>query len=375
MFSQKIQNIYQLGCKELWSLWRDPVMLILIIYTFTVAIYTAATAMTDSLNMAPIAIVDEDHSTLSERITSAFYPPYFIPQSTELNYMDAGMDAGEFTFALNIPVNFQEDVLAGKEAAVQVNVDATRMSQAMTGAGYIQQIIQSEVSEYVLHNREVSSMPVELEMRARFNPLLDQKWFGSVMEIINNVAMLSIILTGAALIREREHGTVEHLMVMPVTVFEIMMSKVWSMSLVVLIAAFTGLKLVVQLALQVPVEGNLLLFFFGALLTLFATTSMGIYLATMSKSMPQFGLLMMLILIPMEMLSGGMTPRESMPEVLQYLMLIAPTTHFVELAQAILYRNAGLNIVWPSFLWLVGIAVLFFYVAWKRFKDTIHTMT
>lgn len=375
MFSQKIQNIYQLGCKELWSLWRDPVMLILIIYTFTVAIYTAATAMTDSLNMAPIAIVDEDHSTLSERITSAFYPPYFIPQSTELNYMDAGMDAGEFTFALNIPVNFQEDVLAGKEAAVQVNVDATRMSQAMTGAGYIQQIIQSEVSEYVLHNREVSSMPVELEMRARFNPLLDQKWFGSVMEIINNVAMLSIILTGAALIREREHGTVEHLMVMPVTVFEIMMSKVWSMSLVVLIAAFTGLKLVVQLALQVPVEGNLLLFFFGTLLTLFATTSMGIYLATMSKSMPQFGLLMMLILIPMEMLSGGMTPRESMPEVLQYLMLIAPTTHFVELAQAILYRNAGLNIVWPSFLWLVGIAVLFFYVAWKRFKDTIHTMT
>lgn len=375
MFSQKIQNIYQLGCKELWSLWRDPVMLILIIYTFTVAIYTAATAMTDSLNMAPIAIVDEDHSTLSERITSAFYPPYFIPQSTELNYMDAGMDAGEFTFALNIPVNFQEDVLAGKEAAIQVNVDATRMSQAMTGAGYIQQIIQSEVSEYVLHSREVSSMPVELEMRARFNPLLDQKWFGSVMEIINNVAMLSIILTGAALIREREHGTVEHLMVMPVTVFEIMMSKVWSMSLVVLIAAFAGLKLVVQLALQVPIEGNLLLFFFGALLTLFATTSMGIYLATMSKSMPQFGLLMMLILIPMEMLSGGMTPRESMPEVLQYLMLIAPTTHFVELAQAILYRNAGLNIVWPSFLWLVGIAVLFFYVAWKRFKDTIHTMT
>lgn len=375
MFSQKIQNIYQLGCKELWSLWRDPVMLILIIYTFTVAIYTAATAMTDSLNMAPIAIVDEDHSTLSERITSAMYPPYFIPQSTELNYMDAGMDAGEFTFALNIPVNFQEDVLAGNEAVIQVNVDATRMSQAMIGAGYIQQIVQAEVSEYLLHSREVNSMPVELEMRARFNPTLDQKWFGSIMEIINNVAMLSIILTGAALIREREHGTVEHLMVMPVTVFEIMMSKVWSMSLVVLLAAFVGLKLVVQFALQVPIEGSLLLFFFGALLTLFATTSMGIYLATMSKSMPQFGLLMMLILIPMEMLSGGMTPRESMPEYLQYFMLIAPTTHFVELAQAILYRNAGLNIVWPSFLWLVGIAVLFFYVAWKRFKETIHTMT
>ena len=374
MVSQKIKNIYLLGCKELWSLWRDPVMLILIVYTFTVAVYTAATAMPDSLNMAPIAIVDEDHSTLSERISSAFYPPYFLPQTTELNHMDAGMDVGEFTFALNIPVNFQEDILAGREATIQVNVDATRMTQAMVGAGYIQQIILSEVNEYVLRHREISTLPVELEMRARFNPVLDQKWFGSVMQIINNVAMLSIILTGAALIREREHGTIEHLMVMPVTVFEIMMSKVWSMSLVVLLAAFLGLKLVVQIILKVPIEGNLWLFFFGALLTLFATTSMGIYLATMSKSMPQFGLLMMLTLIPMQMLSGGMTPRESMPEVLQNVMLIAPTTHFVELAQAILYRNAGLSVVWPAFLWLIGIGTVFFYVAWKRFKDTIHTM-
>ena len=370
----KLQNIYQLGCKELWSLWRDPIMLVLIFYTFTVSVYTAATAMTDSLNLAPIAIVDEDHSALSERISSAFYPPYFISSTAELNQMDSGMDAGEFTFALNIPANFQEDVLAGKDAAVQVNVDATRMSQAMSGAGYVQQIIQSEVMEYVQRNRAVTSMPVDLELRARFNQTLNTQWFGSVMQIINNVAMLSIILTGAALIREREHGTVEHLMVMPVTVFEIMMAKVWSMSLVVLIAVFVGLKVVVQGALHVPIDGSLLLFFFGALLTLFATTSMGIYMATVSKSMPQFGLLMMLVLIPMQMLSGGSTPRESMPEIVQHIMMIAPTTHFVSLAQAILYRNAGLDVVWPSFLWLLGIALVFFYVSWKRFKDTIHTM-
>ena len=121
-------------------------------------------------------------------------------------------------------------------------------------------------------------------------------------------------------------------MVMPVTVFEIMLAKVLSMSLVVLLAAFLGLKVVVQGALQVPIEGSLLLFFFGALLTLFATTSMGIYMATVSKSMPQFGLLMMLILIPLQMLSGASTPRESMPEIIQNIMLIAPTTHFVTLA-------------------------------------------
>ena len=163
-------------------------------------------------------------------------------------------------------------------------------------------------------------------------------------------------------------------MVMPVTVFEIMLAKVLSMSLVVLLAAFLGLKVVVQGALQVPIEGSLLLFFFGALLTLFATTSMGIYMATVSKSMPQFGLLMMLILIPLQMLSGASTPRESMPEIIQNIMLIATTMHFVTLAQAILYRNAGLDVVWPSFLWLIAIATTFFYVSWQRFKNTIHTM-
>lgn len=371
---KKVQNIYQLGCKELWSLWRDPAMLVLIIYTFTISVYNASTAVKDTLNMAPIAIVDEDHSTLSERISSAFYPPNFTSKTTTLNTMDEGMDAGEFTFAVNIPANFQQDVLSGESAEIQVNVDATRMRQAMSGAGYIQQIIQSEVNEYVLRNREISQLPIDLAIRSRFNPTLENIWFNSVMQIINNVAMLSIILTGAALIREREHGTIEHLMVMPVTVFEIMMSKVWSMSLVVLIAVFVGLKVVIQGVLHVPIDGSLPLFFFGALLTLFATTSMGIYMATVSKSMPQFGLLMMLVLIPLQMLSGGSTPRESMPEIVQHVMMIAPTTHFVSLAQAILYRNAGFDVVWPSFVWLLGIAVVFFYISWKRFKDTIHTM-
>ena len=156
----KLQNIYQLGCKELWSLWRDPIMLVLIIYTFTLSIYNSSTAVKDTLNMAPIAIVDEDHSILSERISSAFYPPNFTSKTAMLSTMDSGMDAGEFTFAVNIPANFQLDVLSGDSAEIQVNVDATRMSQAMSGAGYIQQIIQAEVNEYVLRNREITILPM-----------------------------------------------------------------------------------------------------------------------------------------------------------------------------------------------------------------------
>jgi ABC-2 type transport system permease protein len=368
-------NIYRLGVKELWSLRRDKIMLFLILYTFTLSVYTAATAMPDTLNKAPIAIIDEDASALSARIVSAFYPPYFtIPGLISLAEADAGMDAGRYTFVLNIPPGFQSDILAGNITNIQLNTDATRMSQAFSGSGYVQQIVMAEIAEFLQHQRGVSTEPVELALRVRFNPTLEKAWFGSVMQIINNVTMLSIILTGAALIREREHGTIEHLLVMPVTPTEIMLAKVWSMGLVVLCAAGGSLLLVVQGALQVPIEGSVLLFMAGTALHLFATTSMGIFLATLARNMPQFGMLMVLILLPLQMLSGGTTPRESMPELVQQIMLLAPTTHFVSQAQAILYRGAGIAVVWPQFLALFIIGIGLFIFSLSRFRRAISQM-
>ncbi len=375
MNSRTLANIYRLGVKELWSLWRDPMMLVLIIYVFTVAVYTAANAMPETLNRAPIAVVDEDDSALSRQIISAFYPPYFTePQMISMAQMDEGMDAGRYTFALYIPQGFQRDVMANRSPDLQLNVDATRMSQAFTGSGAVQQIVQAEINEFLQRERVASQPPVDLVVRARFNPSLEKAWFGSLMQVINNVTMLSIILTGAALIREREHGTIEHLLVMPVTPAEIMLSKVWSMGLVVLVAAAASLHLVVRGVLGVPVEGSLPLFFTGAALSLFATTSMGIFLATLARNMPQFGMLMMLTIIPLQLLSGGSTPRESMPELVQNIMLASPTTHFVELAQAILYRGAGIGVVWKPFLALALIGSVLFALALTRFRRTISQM-
>ena len=375
MHAASIANIWRLGIKELWSLVRDPMMLVLIVYTFTVSIYVAATAMPESLHKAAIAIVDEDDSPLSARIVASFYPPHFTtPRLITLAEMDAGMDNGTYTFVLDIPPNFQREVLAGLAPAVQLNVDATRMSQAFTGSGYIQQIVAAEVGEFVQRHRGSAPLPADLNVRMRFNPNLEQAWFGSLMEIINNVTMLSIILTGAALIREREHGTIEHLLVMPVTPGEIMLAKVWSMGLVVLLAALVALVFVVQGALHVPVQGSVLLFMGLAALHLFATTSMGIFLATVARSMPQFGMLLVLTLLPLQLLSGGVTPRESMPEMVQQVMLAAPTTHFVELSQAILYRGAGLETVWQPFLALALIGTVLFFLSLARFRKTIGQM-
>jgi ABC-2 type transport system permease protein len=370
-----LANIYRLGVKELWSLRRDKIMLFLIFYTFTISVYTGATAMPETLHKAPIAVVDEDASPLSARIVSAFYPPQFnIPELISLQQMDPGMDSGRYTFVVNIPPNFQSDILAGNITNIQLSTDATRMSQAFSGSGYIQQIIMAEISEFLQHQRGLASTPVDLELRVRFNPTLEKVWFGSVMQIINNVTMLSIILTGAALIREREHGTLEHLLVMPVTPTEIMLAKIWSMGVVVLFAAAFSLTFVIQGALKVPIEGSVMLFLLGAALHLFATTSLGIFIATLARNMPQFGMLMILILLPLQMLSGGSTPRESMPDVVQNIMLAAPTTHFVSQAQAILYRGAGLDVVWPQFLWLVIIGSVLFAFSLSRFRKAITQM-
>ncbi|CAK7068828.1 MAG: Inner membrane transport permease YhhJ [Desulfovibrio sp.] len=374
--TRTVSNIFRLGVKELWSLIRDPAMIVLIVYVFSAGVYIAADAQPESIHMATIAIVDEDASPLSKRIALAMYPPHFTPPyMIGFDEIDRGMDHDVFTFSMNIPPNFQRDVLAGRNPAIQLNVDATRMSQAFVGSGYIQEIVMAEVNEFVKRFRQDEDMVVNTALRMRFNPNLTRSWFGSIVEMINNITMLSIILTGAALIREREHGTIEHLLVMPVTPFEIMTAKVWSMGVVVLVAAACCLLFIVQGALGVPIAGSVTLFLFGTAIHLFATTSMGIFLATLARSMPQFGMLLILILLPMQMLSGGNTPRESMPVIVQNIMLIAPTTHFIEMGQSILYRGAGLAVVAKPLLYLAGIGGLFFCVALKRFRTTINRMT
>jgi ABC-2 type transport system permease protein len=257
---------------------------------------------------------------------------------------------------------------------VQLSVDATRISQAFSGSGYIEQIVSSEIREFSQRHRLNNSLPVDLVLRASFNPNLTASWFGSLMEVINSVTMISIILTGAALIREREHGTIEHLLVMPVTPGQIMLSKILSMGLVVLVSTAFSLTIIIQWVLAVPVAGSLLLFLLVTALQLFATTSMGIFMATVARSMPQFGLLLILVLLPLQLLSGGMTPRESMPEVIQTLMLAAPNTHFVAAAQAILYRGAGLDVVWPQMLALLLIGGLLFRFSLQRFRKSLSTM-
>jgi len=364
--------VAQLALKELRSLWRDRLLLVFVLWAFSGAIVIAARVVPDRLVRVPIAVVDEDGTALSQRLVGAFYPPDFLPPALiSLAQMDAGLDTGRYSFVLDIPPDFQRDAMAGRRPALQLNVDATQMRQSFLGAGQVQAMLQQEVQEFLARERALAAAPVELAYRMRFNPSSDSARFAAVMELINMVTMLSIILAGAALIREREQGTLEHLMTLPLRPVEVMLAKVLAMGAVVFLACLLSLYLVVGGVLDLPIAGSGALFMAGVALHLFATTSMGIYFGAVARSMPQLALLIILVLLPLQMLSGGATPRESMPELLRHVMLAAPTTHFVSLAQAILYRGAGLDVVWPTLLALLGIGAAFFAGTLRRVRSAL----
>jgi ABC-2 type transport system permease protein len=366
---RKTANIFWLGTKELRSFMHDYVLLGLVIYAFSLAVISQAQSNSQELHNASIGIVDEDHSELSRRIGHAFLPPYFRPpQPVAEHDVVPLMNSGRYTFVIDIPPNFQRDVLGGRKPALQINVDATAMVQAGLGSGYAQQIVTAEITDFLSRSEGVPLSPVNLDVRIMFNPNVTTAWFTSVMGIINNVTMLAIILAGAAIVREREHGTMDHLLVMPLTPFEIAMSKVWANGLVITVAVGLSLYIVVRSVLGIPIAGSIPLFMLGVVIYLFFATAIGIFLGTVARSMPQLGLLYMLIYMPMNMLSGSNTPLESMPPWLATVMQASPTTHFVSFAQSILYRGAGIDVVWPQFLIVALMGGLFFGAAILRFR-------
>ena len=369
---RSLSNIFWLGTKELRSLFGDVVLIGLVIYSFTVAVISQAQSSSQELHRASIAVVDEDNSELSRRIAAAFLPPYFQrPISITQREVEPLMNSGRFTFVLDIPPNFQRDVLAGRKPSVQVNVDATAMIQAGIGSGYALQIITTEVAWFVARSEVPVQAPVNLVTRIAFNPNITTAWFEGVMGIINSVTMLAIILAGAALVREREHGTMDHLLVMPLSPFEIAMSKIWANVLVIAVAVAVALYVVVRWYLQVPINGSVPLFLSGTVLYLFFATAVGLFLGTIARSMPQLGLLYILVAVPMNLLSGAMTPVESQPVWLATIMQASPSTHFVSFAQSILYRGAGLDVVWPQFLAVAGIGALVLALTLRRFRAAI----
>jgi len=365
-----LRHIVRLGAKELISLFRDPVLIFLIVYCFTFSVYAPAKSAVMEVRNASVAVVDEDDSAASRLIIDALLPPLFLrPARIPFDAINRVMEESQYTFVLDIPPKFQHDLKKGTSPTIEIVSDATAMSQAGRGPSYIEKIINKAVEPYSTDGRKSEYRElVRLDTRARFNPNMHQGWFDAINQIINNISVLAIFLTGAAVLRERERGTIEHLLVMPLHPYELMFAKIWANGLVVLVAAMGSLFLVVKGTLGVPVAGSLWLFAGGLVTYLFSVTALGIMLATIVRSMPQFGLLAFPVFIMMNLLSGGQTPLESMPVLLQRIMQFVPSTAFVSFSQAVLFRNATPSMVWPDLLkmFLIGCAYVAYSLA--RFR-------
>jgi len=370
---RNLRHIFHLGIKEMLSLARDPVLLFLIAYCFTFSVYTPAkSAVMDVIN-ASVALVDEDDSPLSRQIRDALLPPLFLPaRLLSFSQINNAMNSGQFTFIIDLPRKFQSDVSRGATPTAEVIADATVMAQAGRGPGYIGSIMNREATPFWPGRADPNNKElVKLNTRVRFNPNVVQSWFVSINQIINNISVMAIFLCGAAVLREREHGTLEHLLVMPLQPYELMFAKIWANGLVVIVAALISLFLIVKGALGVPVAGSIPLFALGLFVYLFSVTALGIMLATMVRSMPQFGLLAFPVYIVMVLLSGGQTPLESMPLWLQKTMQFVPSTHFVSFSQAVLFRDANLSMVWPDLAKMFAIGSAYSIFTLSRFRKML----
>ena len=366
---QMLKNIYYLTRKEFRSVFSDPVLIILIVYIFTMPVYDMSRMSTD-VKHAAVAVIDRDQSVLSFRIRDALQAPFFqSPKAIDPHDTDTLMNRGEFTFVIEIPPNFQRDVQAGRHPQIQLLIDATSMTQAGLGSSYINQIAGREINDFVGIELPEVVKPV---VHAEFNPNTESSWFMPTSQIGTMAFLLLMLLAGAAVIRERERGTIEHLLVMPVTAPELMMSKILANGVVIMISAMLSLWFGVHLSIGVPLNGSLLLYAVGLAVFLFAVSSLGIMIATLAPTMAQFGMLVLPVYIVINLFAGGSSPRVNMPQVAQDISEYWPLTQFMKFAQNILFRGAGLEIVWPQMLAMLLLGLLLLGLALLRFRKMLE---
>jgi ABC-2 type transport system permease protein len=232
--------------------------------------------------------------------------------------------------------------------------------------------LSNEIQTFLSGTTSAKSAPINLVVRSEFNPNLVTSWFSAMTQVINQITLLTVILVGAALIREREQGTVEHLLVMPVGPTEIMLAKMLANGLVIMVAAMFSLQFVVHYWIGAPIVGSRLLFLIGTAEYSLVVAALGILLGTLATTMGQFGLLAMPVLMVTQLLSGSSTPMESMPVWLQYVIqTISPTPHFVSFSQAVLFRGADITLVWQPMLAMLAIGVVYFIISEWRFRKVI----
>lgn len=353
--------------KEFTQLLRDKVLLFILLWSFTGAIYTAGHGMSTELKNFPIVIFDLSRSAESRDLISRFRSPYFkimsyIRRESEIIEW---FDSGRASMAVIIPPDFKREIDAGEQAKVQVITDGTIAISATLAAGYVAQIA-GEYSLEILERQgygsdAFKSLPViDERLRVEFNQNIESSWFTSLLELLNMFTMVSLLLTAAAMVREKEYGTLEQLLLTPATPGEIFMAKIIPTMTVVLVFSSLSIFVVLQGVLGVPIRGSLLLFYSATAVYVFTMSSLGIAIATVSRNLAQAMMTMYIVLLPMIFLSGAWTPPEAMNPWMRTLTLISPMRYFIHFGFSILFKGNGISYVWQDIAGILVMGVLLF---------------
>ena len=363
--------------KEILQLSRDKVLLFLVLYAFSADIYNAGSGVTLQLKRAATAVHDLDHSFASRELMGRFQPPHFsiigevANEAAGLQLLDRGTAMAVIAF----PPQFQRDLLRGRTVTVQMQVDATNSVLGFLASSYASEIVGEYSLEAGMKRAGLSpgaqlQAPVVLnDYRVWFNPNQRDDWFMSISELLNVITAFAILLPAAALVREKERGTIEQLLVSPLTAFQVLFPKIISMTAVILAATAISVFGILQPLFEVPLRGSLMLFFAVTMLYVFCIAGLGLFIGTVTRNLSQASMLAILTLAPMMFLSGVWTPPEAMPALVRYAMYISPLHYYVDASYAILLKGAGINVIGHSLVGIVLLGGLLFGLGLWRFRS------
>lgn len=360
--------------KEMLQLFRDVPIVAFLVYSFTLAIYITGNGIRSQLHDASLLVHDADHSVSSRELIHRFQAPFFRLNGEVADSREGlrQLDRGTAVALLEIPPRFHEQLITGEPTAVQLLVDTTNSANGLSAASYAARIVarfgQESAFDKVGGLRDSSQdFPLIIsDHRVWYNPDQNEAWFECISHLLRQITIFALLLPAAALVREKERGTVEQLLVSPLSPFQIMASKVLAMTMVILGATAVGLFGIMQPVFGVPIKGSIWLFFTLTALFVVTTACMGLAAATLARNQGQVGMMTLLVAAPMLMLSGITAPMEAMPTWVRHLMSLSPLRHFIDIANGILLKGAGLNILWDSVLAMTALgAALFGFGLWR----------
>lgn len=356
--------------KELIQFSRDPVIICMILYFYTLCVVICAYSLTFDVNQLPMAVVDHDRSPASRALIEKFIASdafHLLEAPVNDDEAEAWLKRGKARLALFIPPEFERDLRAGREAPLQMLLDGANSNTADFARGYVMQILRLFEHEF---NPEAGERDViRPSIRFWYNPSQSFTSFMVLSMIAANALMVAMVHPAASFVREKEVGTIEQLMVTPITTGELFLAKTAPTLGMGLVSVFPSL--LIAAAFEVPLRGSLVLFMALTAIFLLSAIAIGVAVATVAKTLQQALLLAFFGLFPLMFLSGSLVPVESMPEVLQRLSLLSPLRYYMDVILGIFLKGAGIRELWHEALALLAIGIVLFGGSLFAFRRTL----